>query len=170
LTSLDRELDPKIFGAGELILYRIARAKYANLSGVGAAKYPGRWNVLNQEAIYTSCDTSTPVLEKLAHLSKDTIPKNQAMMQLVLKGDWQVLTDSMIDHETGAVVQISRSLRAAEAIWPRWETGSTIALAVPSVIVPAWNMVLFPDAPQFWQHVYLGEVEPFDFDPRLFSA
>ena len=42
------------------------------------------------------------------------------------------------------------------------------AVAVPSVIVPAWNVVLYPQAPGFWDHVSLESVEPFEFDPRLF--
>jgi hypothetical protein len=32
----------------------------------------------------------------------------------------------------------------------------------------AWNVVLYPGAPAFWNHVHLESVEPFEFDPRLF--
>jgi hypothetical protein len=42
------------------------------------------------------------------------------------------------------------------------------AVAVPSVIVPVWNVVLYPQARGFWDHVSLESVEPFEFDPRLF--
>jgi hypothetical protein len=42
------------------------------------------------------------------------------------------------------------------------------AVAVPSVIVPVWNVVLFPQGRGFWDHVSLESVEPFEFDPRLF--
>jgi hypothetical protein len=36
------------------------------------------------------------------------------------------------------------------------------------VIVPVWNVVLYPQAVGFWDHVTLEAVEPFEFDPRLF--
>jgi hypothetical protein len=36
------------------------------------------------------------------------------------------------------------------------------------VIVPAWNVILFPHGNAFWKHVSLDSVEPFHFDPRLF--
>lgn len=43
------------------------------------------------------------------------------------------------------------------------------AVAVPSVIVPVWNVVLYPHGTGFWEHVTLESVEPFELDPRLFS-
>lgn len=42
------------------------------------------------------------------------------------------------------------------------------AVAVPSVIVPVWNVVLYPQATGFWDHVSLESVDAFEFDPRLF--
>jgi hypothetical protein len=45
---------------------------------------------------------------------------------------------------------------------------SPFAVALPSVIVPAWNVVLYPEGTGFWDHVSLETVEPFEFDPRLF--
>jgi len=46
--------------------------------------------------------------------------------------------------------------------------GAPMALVVPSAVAAAWNVVLYPDALGFWDHVSLRNVEPFDFDPRLF--
>jgi hypothetical protein len=42
------------------------------------------------------------------------------------------------------------------------------AIAIPSVVVPVWNVVLYPTASGFRDHVLLESVEPFEFDPRLF--
>jgi RES domain-containing protein len=69
-------------------LYRIAKAKYANLSGVGAARYPGRWNFPGQEAIYTSTEVGVAILETLAHLRKDLIPSGLVIMTISVSGDW----------------------------------------------------------------------------------
>lgn len=66
MTPEDRELNPDFFLQHQpLILYRIAKARYAHLSGIGAAFAPGRWNRRGQDAIYTSTEVGAPVLERL---------------------------------------------------------------------------------------------------------
>jgi hypothetical protein len=45
---------------------------------------------------------------------------------------------------------------------------NAFAVAIPSVIVPVWNVVLYPEGVGFWEHVSLISLEPFEFDPRLF--
>jgi RES domain-containing protein len=174
LTPDDLQLDGDVFlNRKHLTLYRIARAKYANLSGLGAAMAPGRWNRLGQEAICTSTEVSVPILERLAHTTKDLIPSNLAMMKIRVSGNWEIHENAITDAQTGAVVWLHRDLAEAKR---RFMVGSDLfaeamnpfAVALPSVIVPVWNVVLFPKAPGFWQHVSLESVEAFEFDPRLF--
>ncbi len=63
MTAEYRDLDTDFFQNHQpLTLYRLARAKYANLSGIGAAFAPGRWNRPGQEAIYTSTEMSNSVI------------------------------------------------------------------------------------------------------------
>jgi hypothetical protein len=67
---------------------------------------------------------------------------------------------------------VHSSLKAAK-FWDallQQQTSPSIAMAVPSVIVPVWNVVLYPDAPGFWERVSLASVEPVEFDPRLFPS
>lgn len=163
MTPKDRALDPEFFLRHQPItLYRLARARYANLSGIGAATAPGRWNLPGQEAIYTSTEIGVPLLERLVHTPKDTIPSNLALMRIQLSGDWP-------PRSSGRML-IFTTLAEAEDFFPEWWQGvDRIAIAVPSVIVPAWNVVLYPQAPYFWEHVSLISVEPFEFDPRLFA-
>jgi RES domain-containing protein len=164
LTPEDKELDPSVlFQSDTLKLYRLAKRKYANLSGVGAAKTGGRWNDVGQEAIYTSTEISTPWLERLVHTPKNSIPKDLALMEihLDLRG---------ASRESDLPLIFHRSLKIAQHWDSPTETLSrfAIAMAVPSVIVPVWNVVLYPDAPGFWDRVSLASVEPVEFDPRLF--
>jgi len=89
LTPEDQALDPDFFLTHQpLTLYRLARARYANLSGVGAALSPGRWNRPDQEAIYTSTEVGVPLLERLAHTPKDVVPSNLALMKIRISGGW----------------------------------------------------------------------------------
>jgi RES domain-containing protein len=174
LTPEDRVLDADdLFANQPLILYRLARARYANLSGVGAAQAPGRWNRRGQEAIYTSTEKGVPLLERLAHTPKDLIPSNLALMTIRVSGTGVRTTDAMIDSHTGGCFWFYRTLAHAQMAFTGTPLTSGLgvnpfAVAVPSVIVPVWNVVLYPQAPGFWDHVALEAVERFEFDPRLF--
>jgi RES domain-containing protein len=163
---LDLKLDPSLLtGQNPLRLYRLARSRFANLSGVGAALYPGRWNQAGEEAIYTSRDVGVPILERLVHTPKDTIPSNLAMMTINVSGDW-FRSGSLVDRQTLASIEVCSSLAGARdvaGLHPH-----AFAKAVPSVIAPAWNIVLYPRRWGFWKHVTIESVVPFEFDPRLF--
>lgn len=91
MTPEELQLDPKFFLANQpFLLYRLARARYANLSGIGAASAPGRWNRSGEEAIYTSTEMGVPVLERLVHTPKDVIPSNLALMKIRVNGNWEI--------------------------------------------------------------------------------
>jgi RES domain-containing protein len=140
---------------------------------VGAAEYPGRWNLDGQEAIYTSTEVGVPVLERLVHTAKDLIPSNLAMMKIRVAGDWEDQGNALLDPRTGGWMWVYPKLVSAKR---DFDIGSYLfavgispfALAVPSVIVPVWNVVLYPKGTGFWKHVTLESVECFDYDPRLF--
>jgi RES domain-containing protein len=172
LTPEHQVLDPDFLLAHQpLTLYRLARAKYANLSGIGAALAPGRWNRAGQEAIYTSTEIGVPLLEMLAHTSKDSIPSNLALMKLQISGTWINSGIDFFDRRTLGSLYHFQSLAEARAAFrtPMFAKGmDPFAVAIPSVIVPVWNVVLYPRGISFWKHVSLESVEPFQFDPRLF--
>lgn len=75
-------------------------------------------------------------------------------------------------QEGGGVLLLLSSLKAAHEEFREPQTlikeSVPFAIALPSVIVPVWNVVLYPDAPGFWENVALESEEPFSFDPRLF--
>jgi len=171
LTPEDLCLDTAFFRKNQpLTLYRLARARYANLSGAGAALYPGRWNRLGQEAIYTSTEMAVPVLERLAHTSKELIPSNLALMKIRVSGNWEHRKEGLVDSLTRACLIFHPILANATVAFqiPQLfgEGLNPIAVAVPSTIVPVWNVVLYPQVFGFWDHVTLESVEALKFDPR----
>ncbi len=172
MTPEDRELDPAFFlNHQPLTLFRLARARYVNLSGVGAALAPGRWNTLGEEAIYTSTEVGVPLLESLAHTPKNLIASNLALMTLHVSGNWAASENCLIDPGTNGMMRIYKSLAEAREEVPGVPFGAKLrafAIAVPSVIVPVWNVVLYPASQGFWEHVSLEKLEHFAFDPRLF--
>lgn len=176
MTPDDLQLDRRMFLSGlPITLYRIARTRYANLSGIGSAAFPGRWNLPGQEAIYTSSEIGTCVLEILAHTPKSLIPSNLATMQIQISGQWQLAdvdtsSSFLFDDRTGAAFYLCQTLRIANDLFEErfFSQRKVFAAAVPSVVSPAWNVVLYPLANCFADHVTLESVSPFEFDPRLF--
>jgi RES domain-containing protein len=169
LTPEDRALDPDFFLTHQpLTLFRLAKAKHANLSGVGASTAPGRWNRFGQEAIYTSTEMGVPVLERLVHTPKDRIPSDLAMMKIRVSGQWIRQGSFLVAPNTGAMLFVAQTLLEARARHGFFVGFDAFAMAVPSIIVPVWNVVLYPQGKSFWDHVSLENIEPFEFDPRLF--
>ena len=168
--QLDREL---LFSQGSILLYRLARNKLATLSGTGAALFPGRWKKLGEKAVYTSVEQGTTVLERLVHTPKDQIPSDLAMMHIRITGVWSPSPLGVRDDQTGAEFWALPSLSQARQVFQRIANlaGSgfrPFAIAVPSVIVAVWNVVLYPAEIGFSDHVTLESIDPFEFDPRLF--
>ena len=176
MTPEDRKLDPRLLeGNHPLTLYRLARAKYANLSGLGSAIAPGRWNDAGEEAIYTSLEIGVPVLERLVHTPKNLIPSNLALMRIQVApyGKWFRGNDfeEVKKLATGAGRWFCSSIKSAKRYFALRDVvpgPKPFAIAVPSVIVPVWNVILFPQQAGFWDQVTLESAEPFSFDPRLF--
>ena len=147
MTSEDERPDQSTLRTSNpLKLFRIARAKYANLSGAGAALYPGRWNQLGQEAIYTSTHPATPQLEYLKHTPKNLIPTNLVMMEIHVNAE-KSPEEKKLPEALQDWFMIMPSLKFAREMYPRISTtkySSMYGFAVPSVIVPDWNVVLLP--------------------------
>ncbi|MGP8253502.1 MAG: hypothetical protein ACLQHF_15845 [Terracidiphilus sp.] len=116
---------------------------------------------------------SLPLLERLVHTPKDLIPSNLAMMKIRLSGNWELQKNAMIDPQTGGCFWFYRDLATAR---DRFKDGpsyfavgmSAFAVAIPSVILPVWNVVLFPQGHSFWEHISLESVDAFALDRRLF--
>ena len=50
-------------------VYRITKAKYANLDGIGGLYVAGRWNMKGHRAIYSAESISLAAWEKLVHVT-----------------------------------------------------------------------------------------------------
>jgi RES domain-containing protein len=65
-----------------MILYRITRRNYADLSGSGARLFGGRWNSEGKPMVYLTSSRSLAVLEALAHLSPTNLPDDYCIMTI----------------------------------------------------------------------------------------
>ncbi len=111
------------------------------------------------------------MLERLVHTRKELIPNNLSLMSITISGNWQKHGSFYRqDDSTGGVVGIFSSPRDANRFAQQSDPllSMPFAIAVPSVIVPVWNVVLYPRRHGFESHVKLGSDEPLVLDSRLF--
>jgi RES domain-containing protein len=150
-----------------LTVWRLCAAKYAGsaFSGEGARRFGGRWSSAGMPVVYASESRSLAVLEVLANVE---IPETLAA------NAWVVLSAQV------PVEQIEKPARVP-ACWrqyPRstetqvfgdaWLRASqTVALRVPSAVVPGEFNYLLNPAHRDFARIEFGAPEPFSFDPRL---
>lgn len=139
-----------------MIVWRLCRRQYADLSGEGARLLGGRWNSPGRSVVYLAEHPALAALELRVHLDLpfELIPADFVLMRVAVP-------DSCIAPETPAhfaTVEAGNS----------WLTGShSAALRVPSVLVPhSWNVLLNPRHSDGLQAEIL-DIEPFGFDPRM---
>ncbi len=140
--------------------WRLARRRYAALDGAGARRYGGRWNRPGLPIVYASEHLSLAVLEIIVHLevALDEFPADYVKIA--------------IDVPDALSIRRVERLPKAEAemteIGSRWyESGSSAALAVPSIVVPEeFNLLFNPEHAEF-RKVKAAAPEPFRFDRRL---
>ncbi len=122
-----------------------------DLSGVGAAKFPGRWNETNERVVYCAEHASLAVLETAAHIVDAGLPLNRFLVEIDLPDSvWarrEMLDGSTLGPTWEAIPAGRDSVRAGSA-WYR--SGRTVLLQPPSVIVPEERVVVInaahPDA------------------------
>lgn len=140
--------------------WRLARRRYAALDGAGARLYGGRWNRRGQAVVYSSENLSLAVLEVIVHLelAPEDFPSDYVKIQIEIPDALELQRIEALPRG----VERSRQLGAA---W--YQSGNSVGLLVPSVIVPEeHNLLLNPEHPQFGSIKALP-TRPFHFDPRL---
>lgn len=147
------------------VVYRLVRAERANtvLSGEGARLYGGRWNPPGRPVVYASTSRALAVLEALVHVANEARFMRFLLYTLVLP------RRARVQHHDG--VRAPLALESSQEVGRTWlETGATLALVVPSVVVPQEvNYVLNVSHPQF-ARVELSAPESFSFDQRLWRT
>lgn len=149
-------------------VYRFTKARYAgDLSGVGAARYPGRWNLPGQHALYAAGSRALALLEVLVHLPRHLVPSD-LLLQTILIPETTPPTMIPLESlpETWRAYPPAEDLRQMGGKW--LETFP--AFQVPSALIPEeWNIVLSPG----WiakGTLRLAREEPFVVDGRLFFS
>jgi RES domain-containing protein len=146
------------------IVYRLVRSERTReaLSGEGARLYGGRWNPPGAAVVYASESRALAVLEMFVHLTLEARSMRFVLCTIELPPRVR-----LTHHDAE---RPPRAFDASQEIGRRWlHGGRTLALVVPSVIVPREaNYVLNVGHAQFGR--LLTTQEHFSFDDRLWRS
>ncbi|MEM1233582.1 MAG: RES family NAD+ phosphorylase, partial [Pseudomonadota bacterium] len=81
-----------------MIVYRICRRKWADLSGEGARRHGGRWNSPGRPAVYLSEHPALALLEIMVHLDLplEFLPEDFVLLSVVIP---DTISTTGVDHE-----------------------------------------------------------------------
>ena len=152
-------------------LYRLVKRKWLAqaFDGEGARLYGGRWNSKGKACVYCAGSESLALLEVLVHLGNSTVIQHYAMLQLqlpeqhILNASPDVLPADWRDEPAPP------STASFGDVW--LESGQSLALTVPSVIIPRESNYLLNVQHPAYQAV-VAEARELDFmlDERLFKG
>ncbi len=165
--------------SGEISVWRIASQgltwKANDLSGNGAALYPGRWNSLDRPIVYSSSSIALACLETVVHLAgDDPLPFPRQLVRITISSHhWQQRKSFANEEFSGwasaPTPEHAEDWLAATRAWgDAWLLGCESLLAeVPSVIVPEeTNLLLNPLHPAHGE-LKAEIVRPWFYDTRL---
>ena len=149
-----------------MLAWRIVRPDYVAkpLSGVGAARLGSRWNSVGIEIVYASPSRALAVLEMLVHVARNNSARDAVFIPIEVPDN---LIAGLPDPPEGWNDFPYRT--ASRTISDRWiEQASSLAMFVPSAILPAERNILINPGHADFSHIRVGEPERHAFDPRLF--
>src|ERR1043166_4875513 len=150
-------------------VWRLAPPEYAHeLDGEGGKLFGGRWNSPGRSVLYAASYLSLAVLEVYLNIQpdlRDDLPVFQAV-RISIPGDAAVTQVSQ--EQLAAFMAASEPIDASRHLGDDWlDRSETLALEVPSVVVPEeTNLALNPAHPRM-RDVKIVSMRAFRFDPRL---
>ena len=152
-----------------LTAWRLVRPKYGNqadaFGGEGSRLFGGRWNSPGVRVIYVSSSLSLAVLETLVHADRRRFEREYIAFKLRIP---EALMLELRDEDLPEDWQARAVSEGARRVGDAWlKAQASVALSVPSVIVPEErNYLLNPEHPQF-AGLIIEDPRPFRFDARL---
>ena len=141
-----------------------------DLSGQGAAKFPGRWNDTGQTILYTAPTIAMAVLETASHIDDAGLPLNRFLVEVTIPlSVWKariVLDTAQLPVAWSAIPSGQASVR----IGAKWlQDQRSAILIVPSVVVPEEQVSLINPQHAGMAKITARAIRPFEFN-RLFRS
>jgi RES domain-containing protein len=139
-------------------IFRLHRRRRPAADFSGSLLFAGRWNPAGTPLLYASTALSLACLELLVHLAPDEIPADYVYTS----------AETGVSPEGPDFRGNLKREDATRRYGHSWATSQrTLAIYVPSVIIPSeFNVLLNPLHPEFGSVIW-NSSEPFEFDQRL---
>lgn len=148
-------------------LWRVVKRAHAATAfdGKAAQRFGGRWNSPGRPAVYASATKSLALLEILVHLDVGRpLPR---FVAFAFEVDAR-LVDRLPAERLPTSWRTSRGLLVTRRIGDEWlAAGRSLALVVPSAIVPEESNYLLNPAHGAFGRLRFGPSTQFVLDPRL---
>ncbi len=152
-----------------MVVYRVENKKYkdSTLTGIGAEKVGGRWNMIGTRAVYCSENISLALLEYYVHSDNiANLPKEITIAKIEFPDEFAV---EELDSLPEAWDQYPYSSKTTLVFTKLAGSRDFFALKVPSTIVPPeYNFILNPLYKEFGK-VEIIEYIDLPIDKRLKS-
>lgn len=148
-------------------VWRLVKEKYVDsaFSGEGARQGGGRFNSPGRPVVYTSESLALAELEILVHLPTSHLLASYVAFRVRLPDETVEALDRATLPSNWRASPVPRSVQAVGDAW--LHSGSSLALRVPSAVVPAEDNVLInPEHARFEEVTIEGPLDP-DIDDRL---
>jgi RES domain-containing protein len=149
-------------------VFRIVHRDFVHeaFSGLGAAKYGGRWNGRRRPVVYAAENYSLALLESLAHVrSFEILQKNYVMLEARLPVG--LITD-LAEREYPRRWRKASEHPLLQQIGDRWlERGESAGWRVRSAVVEREFNVLLNPLHEDFSRVSVGDPEIIDLESRL---
>jgi len=143
-----------------MTIHRLHRRRRSADDYGGSLATPGRLNTTAHGVLYCASSLSLCCLEILVHLDRTEIPNCYVWSYTKLRR-----MPSILEYH-GDLSHIDNTRRAGDS----WlQSRESIALRVPSVIIPSEYNVLLNASHDEYGHFVWSDPEPFAFDARLIS-
>lgn len=153
-----------------LVAWRIATRKETARAydGEGARLYGGRWNRPGTRLVYAAEHLSLAALELFVHLDPEDAPRALFRFRVELPDD---AIERLPKDWLPASWRGYPAPPETMAIGTEWAArGESLALLVPSAVIPEENNVLVNPAHPRFKELKLRRGEAFSFDPRMWKT
>ena len=148
-------------------VYRISKCKYiSDLTGYGAFLQGGRWNSVGKHMLYTSQSIALSMLEVLANFPRNIATDDFCLLTLEIdEKDIEVFDEKKLPRDWDVYPHSNATQLLGDSFL---EAHNSVALKVPSGIIPAENNILFnPKHPEFKKKVKTVSSDPIAIDKRF---